>query len=43
MERKKAHLNKKYNKARPKTPLLNKRQISFNIYIYGFRDGKHVN
>ena len=31
MERKKAHLNKKYNKARPKTPLLNKRQISFKV------------
>ena len=29
MERKKAHINKKLNKARPKTPLLNKRQNSF--------------
>lgn len=31
MERQRAKINKKYNKIRPKTPLLNKRQNSFKV------------
>jgi hypothetical protein len=31
MEKQKAHLNKKYNKIRPKTPLMNKRYNSSKV------------